>query len=224
MQISLFDSGQPGFDASFAGLEHRDLGSRAWLDYLPNWLEGHGAVYLDLARHADWKRERRRMYERTVDVPRLTAPLPVTARSTALIGELSAALAAHYGVAFESVSLAWYRDGSDSVAPHGDRIGRRCEDTVVAIVSVGAPRRFVLRPAAGGPALTLRPGWGDLLVMGGSCQRTWVHAVPKLSHADPRISIQFRARVQRHPHAVCEHRQSTRGPDSALHAVRERIA
>lgn len=223
MQISLFDSGQPGFDASFAGLEHRDLGSRAWLDYLPNWLEGHESVYLDLARHADWKQQRRRMYERTVDVPRLTAPLPVTASSTALLGELSAALAAHYRVAFESVSLAWYRDGSDSVAPHGDRIGGRSEDTVVAIVSVGAPRRFVLRPAAGGAALNLRPGWGDLLVMGGSCQRTWLHAVPKLGHADPRISIQFRARVQRHAHAARERGQSARSRRSALHALRDRI-
>ena len=199
MQLSLFDTGQPAFDASVAGLERRDLGDGAWVDYLPRWLRGHDVVYRDLARHADWKQERRRMYERSVDVPRLTAPLPASAPSAALVGELSAVLAAHYGVVFEGVSLAWYRDGEDSVAAHGDRIGRDRADTVVAIVSVGAPRRFVLRRAAGDATLAYWPGWGDLLVMGGSCQRTWLHAIPKTTRADPRISIQLRARVRRAP-------------------------
>ncbi len=103
------------------------------------------------------------------------------------------ALAGAYGVTFEGISLAWYRDGRDSVAPHGDRIGRLCDDTVIAIVSVGAPRRFLLHPVAGGRSLTFSPGWGDLLVMGGSCQRNWLHSVPKRARAYPRISIQFRA-------------------------------
>ena len=137
------------------------------------------------------------MYERVVDVPRLTAPLPASGPAAKIVGRLCAALAAHYRVTFENVSLAWYRDGADSVAAHGDRIGRHRDDTVVAIVSVGAPRRFVLRRTAGGGSLTYWPGWGDLLVMGGSCQRTWQHAIPKTSHADPRISIQLRGRIRR---------------------------
>ena len=106
---------------------------------------------------------------------------------------MASTLARHYGVDFAGITLAWYRDGRDSVAPHGDRIGRLCEDTVIAIVSVGAPRRFLLHPVASGRSRIFSLGWGDLLVMGGSCQRTWLHSVPKVARADPRISVQFRA-------------------------------
>jgi alkylated DNA repair dioxygenase AlkB len=57
---------------------------------------------------------------------------------------------------------------------------------------VGEPRRFLLKPKAGGPSLSFDLGWGDLFVMGGTCQQTWLHAVPKRTHADPRISIMLR--------------------------------
>jgi len=193
MQVSLFDAGDPAFDAHLGGLERIDLGDGAWVDYLPNWLAGHERVYRQLAGSADWKQGRRLMYYRTVNVPRLTAAAPVSGESAELLTALSATLARHYGVRFAAPSLAWYRDGRDGVAPHADRIGRRCVDTTVAIVSVGAPRRFLLHPVAGGRSMAFSPGWGDLLVMGGSCQRTWLHSVPKRSRADPRISIQFRA-------------------------------
>ncbi len=95
-----------------------------------------------------------------------------------------------------TAGLCLYRDGRDSVAWHGDRIGRGAtEDTVVAILSLGAPRALLLRPRGGGPALRHDIGHGDLLVMGGSCQRTWEHAVPKTARAaGPRISVQFRPR------------------------------
>ena len=198
MQASLFDSGVPGFDPHLRGLERIDLGQDAWVDYLPHWLNGHERVYRELAQHADWKQGRRLMYYRTVNVPRLTAAAPAKGESARLLLDISAALARHYGVSFQATTLAWYRDGNDSVAPHGDRMGRMCEDTVIAIVSVGAPRRFLLHPAGGGRSRVFSPGWGDLLVMGGSCQRTWLHSVPKVARADPRISIQFRAMAAAH--------------------------
>ena len=201
MQASLFDTGDPAFDRSLSGLERLALDHGAWVDYLPHWLAGHEAVYQDLVSSAEWKHERRLMYDRTVDVPRLTAVAPTQGPGARLLQDLSAALSGNYGVAFKGISLAWYRDGKDSVAPHGDRIGRHGDDTVVAIVSVGAPRRFVLRPEAGGRSLVFSPGWGDLLVMGGSCQRTWLHGVPKLTRADPRISIQFRATAAQRVHS-----------------------
>jgi alkylated DNA repair dioxygenase AlkB len=79
------------------------------------------------------------------------------------------------------------------VAWHGDTIGRgRSQDTMVAIVSLGYPRRLVLRPRGGGESLSVELAHGDLVVMGGSCQRTWEHAVPKVAHAGPRISVQYR--------------------------------
>lgn len=194
MQASLFDAGDPAFDPQLSGLQRIELGEGAWVDHLANWLTGHEAVYRQLAASADWKQGRRLMYYRTVNVPRLTAAAPTGGRSAPLLEALSEALARHYAMRFEAATLAWYRDGRDGVAPHGDRIGRRGQDCIVAIVSVGAPRRFLLHPVGGGRSMAFSPGWGDLLVMGGSCQRTWLHSVPKRSRADPRISIQFRAR------------------------------
>ena len=141
------------------------------------------------------------MYDRIVDVPRLLCfyaedqPLP-----DPVLHEARQALCEHYaqelGEPFATAGLCLYRDGRDSVAWHGDTIGRgRTEDTMVAIVSVGAPRALLLRPRGGGPTRRHDLGHGDLLVMGGSCQRTWEHAIPKTARAaGPRISIQFRPR------------------------------
>jgi alkylated DNA repair dioxygenase AlkB len=141
------------------------------------------------------------MYDRTVDVPRLLSfysedqPLPDPALVAA-----KQALDAHYaeelGEPFRTAGLCLYRDGRDSVAWHGDKIGRgRTEDTMVAIISIGTPRSLLLRPCGGGTTLRHNLGHGDLIVMGGSCQRTWQHAIPKTARATgPRISIQFRPR------------------------------
>lgn len=116
-----------------------------------------------------------------------------------LLAEARARLGAHYGCQpcgpVRTTGLCLYRDGSDSVSWHGDTLGRRStDDALVAIVSLGESRRFLLRPTAGGPGLGFDLAGGDLLVMGGSCQRTWQHSVPKRSHVDgPRISVQFRS-------------------------------
>jgi len=151
-----------------------------------------------LAARVPWQEERRRMYDRIVDVPRLLKfydedePLP-----DASLDAARDALNAHYGgEPLRTVGLCYYRDGRDSVAWHGDTVGRgRTEDTIVAILSVGDPRALLLRPRGGGPVLRHELGHGDLLVMGGSCQRTWEHAVPKTARSvGPRISVQFRTR------------------------------
>jgi alkylated DNA repair dioxygenase AlkB len=177
------------------------LARGAWVDLRPGWLAGSGAVFSRLLRVVPWRAERRHMYDRVVDVPRLTCfygegePLPDPVLDAAL-----RALNAHYepelGEPLRTAGLCLYRDGRDSVAWHGDRIGRgRSQDTMVAIVSLGTPRALLLRPRGGGPSLRFELGHGDLLVMGGSCQRTWDHAVPKAGHvAGARISVQFRPR------------------------------
>ena len=142
------------------------------------------------------------MYDRVVDVPRLVSFHDLTAQPAPhpqldrLRRRLNDIYAGELGEPFTTVGLCLYRDGSDSVAWHGDTIGRsRREDTMVAIVSLGASRTFAMRPRGGGRSLRLPQGHGDLLVMGGSCQRTWEHAVPKTSApAGPRVSIQFRPR------------------------------
>ncbi len=117
-----------------------------------------------------------------------------------MLREAREALSRHYarelGEPFVSAGMCLYRDGRDSVAWHGDTIGRsRTEDTMVAIVSLGESRRLSLRPRTGGESISFPVGHGDLLVMGGSCQRTWEHAVLKTARpVGPRISIQFRPR------------------------------
>ena len=202
LQGSLFDTVDD--DAGFAPLAeaHRlPLGPGAWLDLLPGWLHGADAVFDTLLTDVPWRAERRQMYERVVDVPRLTAfydegaPLPHPALAEAR-ERLSAHYAAELGEPFVTVGLCLYRDGRDSVAWHGDRIGRSREsDTMIAIVSLGSARHLALRPRDGGPSRRYALGHGDLVVMGGSCQRTWDHAVPKTNAAvGPRISAQFRVR------------------------------
>jgi len=203
LQGSLFDcAGQAGL-GDLAAVERTDLGSGAWIDVLPGWLTGADALFDRLVSDVPWYAERRRMYDRVVDVPRLLcfyredAPLPDPVLADAM-ARLSTHYAAELGEPFRTAGLCYYRDGRDSVAWHGDTIGRgSTEDTMVAIPSVGAPRSLLLRPRGGGEQIRRALGHGDLLVMGGSCQRTWEHAVPKTNRpVGPRISIQFR------PHGV----------------------
>jgi alkylated DNA repair dioxygenase AlkB len=139
------------------------------------------------------------MYDRVVAVPRLLAWYGEDAALPhPLLTEARTALNHHYeaelGEPFRTAGLCYYRNGQDSVAWHGDTKGRgSTEDTMVAILSIGAPRTLLLRPRTGGPPLKHALGHGDLLVMGGSCQRTWEHAIPKTTKpVGPRISIQFR--------------------------------
>jgi alkylated DNA repair dioxygenase AlkB len=200
-QGSLLDLGEGARPGSFGAMLTRTPLSRgAWVDLRPGWLAGAAELFARLAGDVPWRAEKRQMYDRVVDVPRLLCfyaegqPLPDPA-----LEEARAALNAHYeaelGEPLVTAGLCLYRDGRDSVAWHGDTIGRgSSEDTVVAIVSLGTPRTLLLRPRGGGaPARRYELGHGDLLVMGGSCQRTWEHAVPKtVRPAGPRISVQFR--------------------------------
>jgi alkylated DNA repair dioxygenase AlkB len=190
-QVPLFGRHEPRFDASFRALERIELGERAWLDVARGWLDGHAALFDQLRDSVAWREESRRMYDRMVDVPRLFAVLPPPARPP-VIEQMRQALSARYATDFDRVSVALYRDGNDSVAWHGDYVARTMDEALVATVSVGEPRRFLVRPSGGGRSLALAIGWGDLIVMGGTCQRTHQHAIPKVAHAGPRIAIMFR--------------------------------
>jgi alkylated DNA repair dioxygenase AlkB len=141
------------------------------------------------------------MYDREVTVPRCHARLPEDGPGHPIIQRVRAALSERYGEEFERVSVALYRDGRDSVAFHGDYVARKLPEALVASISLGAPRRFLLRRASAANRATERGnqrsialslGAGDLLVMGGTCQRTYQHAVPKVAHAEPRLVVMFR--------------------------------
>ena len=167
------------------------LDDRSWVDLAPAWVTGADAWFDAIVAEAPWDQRRRRMYDQDVMEPRLTcgwraeeAPDPAPA--------VAAALSQRYGVCFDRVACNYYRHGDDSVAWHGDRVRHTHVAPIVAIVSLGAPRRFRLRPLAGGPSTRLTVAGGDLLVMGGRCQHDWQHTVPKWPGAGPRVSVTFR--------------------------------
>jgi alkylated DNA repair dioxygenase AlkB len=191
-QLALFGHEATAFDASFTRLERTWLSEDAWFDYAPGWLSGHEALFQRLLSEVRFRQEERTMYERIVAVPRLVAALPRDGEIPSVIDAARRTLSQRYGEDFTRVSLGYYRSGRESVAWHGDYVARRLPNALVATVSVGAPRRFLLRPTGGGKSLALSLGWGDLIVMGGSCQRTFQHSIPKVAHADPRIAIMFR--------------------------------
>ncbi|GLY95724.1 alkylated DNA repair protein [Actinoplanes sp. NBRC 103695] len=202
-QPSMFDlmSGPAAAIEPLPGrLVRHTLTAGAWVDVLPGWVRGSDAVFETLLADVDWRAERRQMYDDVVDVPRLLRwfggheDLPHPALTEAK-QRLNAYYADELGEEFVSAGMCLYRDGRDSVAWHGDTLGRSAtDDTMVAIVSFGSPRNLMLRPRAGGhETLRLPQGHGDLIVMGGSCQRTWEHAIPKTAKpVGPRVSVQFR--------------------------------
>ncbi len=199
-QASLLAAGpEVGLGPLGPALQRTELAHGAWLDLRPGWVTGADTLFERLIDAVPWRAERRHMYDRVVDVPRLLSfygagdPLPDPALDQARRA-LDACYQPALGEPLSTAGLCLYRDGRDSVAWHGDNSGRRVEQTIVAILSLGTPRSFLLRPRGGG-GQTLRHdvGHGDLLVLGGTCQRTWEHAVPKSARVTgPRISVQFR--------------------------------
>jgi alkylated DNA repair dioxygenase AlkB len=160
------------------------------------------------------------MYERKVAEPRLTAHWTLDSGEQllpAILEDMRLALSERYGRGFDSVGFNLYRDGRDSVAWHADRIRAEVPEPIVALVSLGEPRRFLLRPKGGGRSRAFVPQAGDLLVTGGHTQRRWEHAVPKVARAGPRISVAFRHGVDLGAYARSEappaHRTGARRPE-----------
>jgi alkylated DNA repair dioxygenase AlkB len=169
------------------------LGPECWVDHAAGWLPDADAVFAELVAQLPWAGRDRLMYGQRVAEPRLTARWP--GDGTELPAALEGArgeLSERYGVEFDSVGFNLYRGGGDSVAWHRDRIPASIERPVVALVSLGAPRPFRLRPRGGGESVMFNLGHGDLLVTGGMTQRRWEHSVPKQRAAAPRLSVAFR--------------------------------
>jgi len=202
LQGSLFVTGaQAGPRPLGVEVERTALADGAWVDLRRSWVEGADDLFVRLMDSVPWQAQRRTMYDRMVDVPRLVSFFDEGSDAAdPVLTQCGRALGRHYlpelGEPFSTLGLCLYRNGDDSVAWHGDTIGRGAVvDTVVAIVSLGATRSFLLRRSAGGRSIRFELASGDLLVMGGSCQRTWQHAVPKTRRpVGPRISAQFRPR------------------------------
>jgi alkylated DNA repair dioxygenase AlkB len=198
-QTSLLGAGDPAVDPTVP-FERLWLDDVSWVDVARGWLHGADTLLDALIESVDWEQHRRWMYERMVDDPRLSRwisadePLPHPA-----LTPVRSALEARYDVPLGGIGLNYYRDGRDSVAPHRDRELRHLDDTLIAIVTLGAERPFLIRPRGGGKSRDTSPASGDLLVMGGRTQVGWEHGVPKVKRAGPRISVTWRWSSEKGP-------------------------
>jgi alkylated DNA repair dioxygenase AlkB len=194
-QPTLFDGGPVSVDASLSGLRRIQLDASSWVDHVPGWVRGSDALFLQLLRAQRWGQRERWMYQRRIREPRLTASWDGASGrplEPPILEEMRQLLSSRYGVVFDSAGFNLYRDGRDGVAWHGDKIDEEIEEPVVALVSLGQPRKLLLRPKGGGRSWPFLTGRGDLLVMGGRTQRTWEHSIPKVARAGPRLTVAFR--------------------------------
>jgi len=194
-QPSLFGGSEPSFDPSFSALQRIFLDEGAWLDLAPGWVTGSDQLFDQLLLVTPWAQRSRWLYDRHVPEPRMTARWTLASGERlepSILDGMRRALSARYGVVFDSAGFNLYRDGRDGVAWHRDKIRKEIADPIVSLVSLGEPRKLMFRPRRGGRSRAFPVGRGDLLVTGGSTQRTWEHAVLKVARAGPRVSIAFR--------------------------------
>lgn len=191
-------SGQlPLLDVPRPALRRVPLDATSWVEHHPRWLADHQQLFATLEASATWEQRSRWMFERYVVEPRLTAEYRVLAAcELSRLRELGDRLSAQFGVPYDRAWLNLYRDHQDGTSWHADRNCLR-DDCIVPVLSLGETRRFLLRPKQGGRSTTFIVESGDLIVMGGRCQRDWVHSVPKETVvARARISVNFASATQ----------------------------
>ncbi|MGW6500101.1 alpha-ketoglutarate-dependent dioxygenase AlkB [Nonomuraea angiospora] len=189
---------EPGFDPAFAAARRVQLDATSWVEHVPGWLRGSRRLLDSLLAKAGWEQRDRWMFDKKYVEPRLTAEYTDLAQvPEPLLLAITAALSEHYGVPYDGLWVNLYRDHRDSTGWHGDWQTCRRDECVVPVLSLGATRRFLLKPRTGGRSVALTPAGGDLVVMGGRCQRDWRHCVPKqAAPAGVRISVNFSSRLQ----------------------------
>jgi alkylated DNA repair dioxygenase AlkB len=191
-QGDLFEAAEPTVDTGFTGARRIELDETSWVEHVPGWLHASGTLFDELVACAAWEQRYRYMWGERVAEPRLTAEYRDVLEAPHQLHVITDALTRQYGPAYRYVWLNLYRTNRDSTSWHGDPIGKVQPTSTVPVLSLGAPRRFLIRPAAGGKSMSLTAASGDLIVMGGRCQRDWRHCVPKqATPAGPRISINF---------------------------------
>lgn len=192
----------PGWLARDAAVERVVLDDLSWVDLVRGLVPDAQRVHDDLAREASWRNGRTYRYEHWVQDERRSASQSGARRHPALV-DVEAWLVRRYRVRFSGVVLSEYRHGRQALGFHRDRAMTWLDDTLVALLSLGSQRPWLMRPDPGRPeidpddalrdAIDLSPAGGDLLVMGGRCQRSWLHAVPRVDAAvGSRISAQWR--------------------------------
>jgi len=185
-------------DASFASARRIALDAHSWVEVVPGWMSGSQLLLERLTTSVPWRQHDRRLFDLTVREPRMTAEYRHLrdAPEKALV-DAAHALSQHYGISYDSLWLNFYRNGQDSTGWHRDRFSCRRPECIVPVLTLGATRRFLVKPRKGGASIAFKPGTGDLIVMGGRSQEDWVHSVPKEpGNAEPRMSVNFQSSVQ----------------------------
>ena len=198
-QVELFaEPGQLAIDRSFAAARRTTLDQHSWVEAAPGWMSGAGELFTALLTTVPWKQHYRRLFDQNFLEPRLTAKCDdLRDAPHPALAEAAAALSDHYGVRYDNLWLNLYRDEHDSTGWHRDRFSCRRPECIVPVLTLGAARRFLLKPRGGGPSTTFIPRSGDLIVMGGRCQEDWLHAVPKGAQSSgTRISVNFQSSAQ----------------------------
>ncbi len=182
-----------------------ELGPGSWVELVEGFVRDPAAALAEVVAGVAWQQSEVLRYDRYVPERRLGAG--VRSDSCALLRQTELHLRSAYRVPIEGVAALLYRDGDDHQGLHSDREMRWLDDTRIAIVVLGARRPFVFRPrtswaqaaaqpvpaGAGPDDVVLTPGEGDLLVMGGACQRDWLHGVPAAPGVgEARVSLTWR--------------------------------
>jgi alkylated DNA repair dioxygenase AlkB len=189
---------------SEATFERIDLDATSWVDLSRSWLSGADQLFEHLLTTVPWKATSLFRYDHHVDEKRLSSgwqrgrPLPHPA-----LADITRAIQRRYKVEFPSFGMIQYRDGSDGQGFHRDTDMRWLDDTIIAVLTLGAQRPWLLRPRTNrnvdlpnkGATHDVAPASGDLLVVGGRSQADWEHSVQYLSRdrVGVRISLQWRA-------------------------------
>ena len=197
-QANLFTSrGEIAVDAALRTAARTALDPHSWVEIVPFWLTGADTLFERLTGEVPWKEHYRRLFDRTFLEPRLTAEYGRIADAPLPLGAVADVLSKHYRVRYDSLWLNLYRDGRDSTGWHRDRFACRQPECIVPVLSLGARRRFLIKPRNGGASVAFSPQSGDLVVMGGRCQQDWVHGVPKSPGTrEARISVNFQSSAQ----------------------------
>jgi len=201
-ELTLFDDDQhlerPAIDrAAFETATEHQLDEHSSITHVHGLIRGHEELMRQMSVLAGWEQRRRWMFDRMVDEPRLTHEYPSVAGAPPFLIDIADALSDYCGVRYDRIWMNWYRDNHDGTGWHADRPAHKAPTAVVPVLSLGAPRRFLVRQFGGGPSTVFTPDGGDLIIMQGRCQRDWQHCVPKQkAPAGPRMSLNFSSVTQ----------------------------